>query len=51
MFHPEDQRKMEVRLEIHKDKTLAEATSIVHKVCVSTFVCVHILAGNGRKIC
>ena len=35
MFHPDDQRKMEVRLEIHKDKTLAEATSIVHKVCVS----------------
>ena len=34
-IHPEDQRKMEVRLEIHKDKTLAEATAMVHKVCVS----------------
>lgn len=32
MFHPEDQRKMEARLEIHKDKTLAEATVAVHKL-------------------
>ncbi|KAK7500181.1 hypothetical protein BaRGS_00008728, partial [Batillaria attramentaria] len=32
MFHPEDQRKMEARLEIHKDKTLSEATAAVHKL-------------------
>lgn len=32
MFHPEDQRKMEVRLEIHKDKTMTEATLIAHKL-------------------
>ncbi|XP_005108001.1 ubiquitin carboxyl-terminal hydrolase 47 [Aplysia californica] len=31
-FHPVDQRKMDVRLEIHKDKTLLEATEIAREL-------------------
>ena len=54
MFHPDDQRKMEVRLEIHKDKTLAEATSIVHKVCVcmrvSMYACLYVCVSLCMRV-
>ena len=36
--HPTDQKMMELRLEVHKDKTLEEATGIAYEVAV--FHCV-----------
>ncbi|RUS84034.1 hypothetical protein EGW08_008212 [Elysia chlorotica] len=43
-FHPKDQHKMEARLEIHKDKTLKEATEMARELmglqnCVSLDRC------------